>query len=250
VRRYELSLTKPDGETAFTLKLPSVTSIIRSVMASPGLLNWYYSVTVQGISKLVSQYGDKLPADVPSLHSLLSQHKLSPHAIRDEAAKQGTRKHELFAQAVRYVRGERKRRPNVPDELISTLEGFVSAIPRVYVEQSLFYLAPTGGYAGTADLIAEHRIFDLKTSPRVYEEHFIQLGAYCAAAMWMTDNGLADFEPIATLCVLSWTEDDDVKVEYRFADDYVRAWFSLFDVYMLSRKEVNNGEDRKDDEGA
>jgi hypothetical protein len=250
VRRYELSLTKPDGETGFTLKLPSVTSIIRSVMTSPALLNWYYNTTVQGFSKLVSQYGDKLPADIPSLHSLLSQHKLSPHAIRDEAAKEGTRKHELFAQAVRFVRGERKRRPNVPEKLISVLEDFIITAPRVYVEQSLFYLAPVGRYAGTADLIAGHRIFDLKTSPRVYEEHFVQLGAYCAAAQWMADSGLADFEPIATLCVIRWTDDDDVALDYRYADDYVQAWFSVFDLYRLSQKEVNGHEDRQDDEGA
>lgn len=192
---YTLQITSPTGEVVGEIAVPRVTHVLDSVLAKPKLMYWYYKQAITGLSTLLAQYGGALPHDIKSLHSLMTQHGLSPYAIRDAAGNRGTKVHKnletlagghdvaITPQNKCLVEWFRYRKPDV----IATEETLVSMKHR---------------FAGTTDIVYRSDVHggvilaDVKTGKHVDWSHFLQLAAYQIA--WEENGG----DPIDRLSII------------------------------------------------
>jgi len=174
--RYSVEVIGPEG--TWYKELPSVTEIVDKVMAKRGLHDWYYKQGVVGFSQLLDLYGDMLPHDVPSLHSLMSTKGLSPYAQRDALQKIGSKVHHAMAS---LGVGKRHRGDQAIFDTYPELESWWGEGERTVlaVEQTL--LSMRYGFAGTCDLVYEqyglNTMADYKTGS-MYDSHIIQVELY------------------------------------------------------------------------
>lgn len=143
--RYKLTVEGPKGEF-FEKAVPSVTEIIDAVLAKNGLPDWYYKQAVQGFGTLLEKYGEHLPKDVRSLHSLMKSEGLSPYSVRDAAASQGIAIHNAVEALAKG------RRPTVFPSLTTWWKDKGLKKDRILGAESLVY-SGRHGYAGTVDLV-------------------------------------------------------------------------------------------------
>lgn len=180
--RYTVVVTGPDGEV--TYNFPSVTEIIERCVAKPGLHDWYYKEGVKGFSYLAQKYGDKVPSDVKSIHSLMKTEGQSPYAKRDSAAKEGRKIHDAV---LALTKGQRPADiPNLTDywkargwrraDILAAEQVVVSFLDR---------------YAGTLDLVYSEdglvTLSDIK-SGEVRDSHKLQVELYRRA--WLEQGGV------------------------------------------------------------
>jgi CRISPR/Cas system-associated exonuclease Cas4 (RecB family) len=236
-RFYPLTVAHYDGTPVYTVDLPSVTTVLDKVTATHGLETWYYNQAIGGVSILLEKYGADMPSDIPSIHSLLAQHSLSPQSRRDAAADKGTT---LHAQLEKLALGKKvKESPEIAPLLAwwderGLTEKHVHLTEKVVC--SLKYK-----YAGTLDLALKMGgklwVVDLKTGKSLYPKYKLQVEAYALAYEEMTG------EQVDKLGVLHLNDGKCRLVEYERCTD---AWLAAVSLYYqlgsLKRgKEDKNG---------
>ncbi len=208
---FELRTTGGHSDK-YRVELPSVTSVISRTLASPAYAQWAYTRTIDSISGLVSEYAQKPVSveeilseisDAERLDKWLSTNRLRPEDIRSERSELGSSYHTVLEElaCVHIIRGQAAAMRGAKDlsEKKSTNPSAVSAaIGRwwlknepdiVATEQVVFCLEPSGGYAGSLDLVWRDRrgdciLTDLKTRKAgsdAYRSDFLQVGAYVHA---------------------------------------------------------------------
>lgn len=238
-RYYPLTVANHDGTPVYTIELPSVTTILDKVTATHGLETWYYNRAVGGISVLLEKYGMEMPTDIPSIHSLLSQHGLSPQSQRDAAADKGTL---LHGQLEKLAGGKKPRSLPELDPLLAWWdERGIKQKQVLLTEQVVCSLRHK--YAGTLDLALNLGgslwVIDLKTGKNLYPKYKLQLEAYALAYEEMNPGTRVD-----KLGVLHLNDGRCRLVEYERCTD---AWLAAVNLYThlgsLKRgKEDKNGE--------
>lgn len=221
-RFYPLTVASYDGTPVYTVELPSVTTVLDKVTATHGLETWYYNQAIGGISILLDKYGAEMPNDIPSIHSLLAQHSLSPQSRRDAAADKGT---SLHAQLEKLAKGKKVK--ETPD-LMPLLEWWdkrgIQKEQVALTEQVVCSLKHK--YAGTLDLALNMGgklwVVDLKTGKSLYPKYKLQVEAYALAYEEMTG------ERVDKLGVLHLNDGKCRLVEYERCTE---AWLAAVNLY-------------------
>jgi hypothetical protein len=168
------------------IRVPSVTQIL-GILGADGLSGWGQRVAVEGVVKL-RELGIEIPANTDAIFSLLKAHGSTTGAVAGRARARGTVVHEA---AERLARGEEFTSSQYPPEFAGYVEALLAAIRRLRAAEWFGSEVVVGSrvhqYGGTYDaLVIDHagrRIrLDLKTNPRVYETHHLQLQGYELAA--------------------------------------------------------------------
>jgi len=221
---YEFVLHRASGsyDKDTVIRLPSVTSIIGSVLSKP-LDNWTYGTTVDNISGLVTtlfdgdEVGTYSPArmadlidtlsDADMLREYLKENRLRPEDVANDASTRGTREHDMLEHLAKaYLESDEvaaeqiARRTLDRDSSSPWAKGiagwWLEEYPRVMESETVVYSLALG-CAGTVDLI-RHGSFDqpivcdLKTRSAgkgAYRSDFVQVEAY--ATMYEEMTGLS-----------------------------------------------------------
>lgn len=193
---YRLAVLDATGQpTDNTFDLPSVTTILDSVISKPALQYWTYKKTIEGVGELVTKYGGKVPNDPASIASLLKTEGLRPMDMRDKAAKHGTNQHDLLEQLA--TNGKRAATKLAKEALggagVNPVAEWWVSERRTVEACEVPVVSFERGYAGTLDMVyvteaenPERVLLDLKTGG-VYLQSFLQLAAYKLA--WEEQGG-------------------------------------------------------------
>lgn len=237
-RFYPMVVSNHDGTPLFQIDLPSVTTVLDKVTATHGLETWYYNRAIGGLAILMEKFGTEMPTDIPSIHSLLAQHGLSPQSQRDAAADRGSA---LHAQMERLATGKKVKES---DEIAPLLQwwGERGITKKHVVEAEKVVLSLKYRYAGTLDLALELDgalwVVDLKTGKSLYSKYKLQVEGYALAYEEMTGKR------VDKLGVLHLNDGKCRLVEYGRCTE---AWLAAVNLYYhlgsLKRgKEDKNGE--------
>lgn len=221
-RFYPLTVAHYDGTPVYTVELPSVTTILSKVTAMHGLETWYYNQAVGGVSLLMEKFGTDMPTDIPSIHSMLTQHGLSPQSRRDQAADNGT---SLHSQLEKLALGKKVKVTPELEPLLQWWESRGIGKEQVALTEkvvcSLKYK-----YAGTLDLALNLNkslwVIDLKTGKSLYPKYKLQVEAYALAYEEMTG------ERVDKLGVLHLNDGKCRLVEYERCTE---AWLAAVNLY-------------------
>jgi hypothetical protein len=237
-RFYPLTVANHDGTPIYTIELPSVTTVLDKVTATHGLETWYYNKAVGGIALLLEKYGADMPSDIPSIHSLLAQHSLSPQSHRDAAADKGTLLHGMLE---RLAQGKAvKETPEFAPLLQWWEERGIKKKNVELTEQVVVSLMHR--YAGTLDLIlnlsGSRWVIDLKTGKSLYPKYKLQVEGYALAHEEMTG------ERVDKLGILHLNDGKCRLVEYERCTE---AWLAAVGLYyhlgsLKKGKEDKHGE--------
>lgn len=228
--RYTITVTGPEGTKEF--KWPSATEIIESVYAKNGLQDWYYKEAVLGVSKLMAKFGGSLPADVPSLHSLMKSEGHSPYAQRDTAATAGTAIH-TAVKTLAHGRSTKTVKEQYPALYGWWKERDFRKANILGAEETL--VSFTQGYCGTFDLVytenGEVTLSDVK-SGKIRDSHALQLEAYRQA--WEELGGV----PIDRYSIIQVPRDGSEVTEtlIEMTPELTEAWRSVLSVYRWQKK--------------
>ena len=179
-----------EGDSAVSGKpLPSVTTILQTVVNKPGLVKWARSSTLTAIDKFIrSNFLTEDVVTIPEnqINYLLESSKSAQEQERLVAAQYGTTAHEILEQL------SRGQSPYIPDEfsfLVSSWKEWVDKTGIIF-EHAEEYVYHTGGFAGSYDLVgsigSEKVLIDYKTSKSIYAEYALQQGGYKLAYEEMT----------------------------------------------------------------
>lgn len=172
-------------------RVPSVTEVL-GVLDKPALPYWAAKVTAEGIWKVVTAPGYKVPDRPFKLHEELKAQKLDHQSISKRAAERGVNVHQILQDWA-----ERQVIPNTSDYPAHE-HGYIRGLSRwlmeekpEFVESEMVVGSAVHGFAGRLDTVAvvKHAdrgrcMFDLKTSKKVYRNSmFPQLAAYELAAV-------------------------------------------------------------------
>lgn len=156
--------------------LNGVTTIIKQTVAKPALITWYMNTAVDYIAENCSEAPTK---------EQLKAAKGEPTAVMQRAAKWGTRVHHACEKWAKT--GELP----LPDEdIYKSVVNFTQFIQNngfriVEVERNVWSKELWIG--GILDLVLEkngkYYIADIKTSSGIYDDYFIQMGAYTKCMM-------------------------------------------------------------------
>lgn len=204
--RYRMSqqpgVIGPDNKF---LPVSGVTTLLGGGIPKPALVRWAPKVVAEWVAD---------PANRAALDQLLAgdqatairELKELPTKERDAAGVRGTAVH-AHAETL-HSTGEA---PDVPEDLLSFVEGYVDFLDRFQITAVLAE-RPVGNrkdwWAGTFDLFATSPLLmtaediaagnviqiDLKTSKGVYGETALQTAAYAEGEFYMDDNG--DEQPL------------------------------------------------------
>ena len=190
--------TDPSGQRAYLVEgdagltgrsLPSVTTILQTVVNKPGLLNWARSSTLNAIDKTIR--ADFLADGVITIpenqmNNILNQSKAIQEEGRLSASRYGTIAHGLLEQL------SQGQSPDIPSEFSFLVESWRDWVIRtgIIFEHVEGYVYHTGGFAGSFDVIGsiagEKVLIDYKTSKGIYAEYALQQGGYKLAYEEMT----------------------------------------------------------------
>ncbi|MQB00520.1 MAG: hypothetical protein GEU78_09555 [Actinobacteria bacterium] len=190
-------------------RVPGVTTITDGGLPKKALINWAANATAEAA---IDRW-DELAELTPSVR--LKTLQGARYAVKDAAAKQGTKVHNL---AEKLVHGERV---TVPDEIAGHVQSYTRFLDEfdvrpILVEKTVH--SATHNYCGTFDLIADllnpddpepdpeqrNRItalLDLKTNRSgIFGETALQLAGYRYADMWVDDDGNEYEIPEVDMC--------------------------------------------------
>jgi len=179
-----------DGDSEVSGKpLPSVTTILQTVVNKPGLVNWARSSTLTAMDKVIrSNFLNEGVVTIPEsqMHYLLESAKSAQEEERLAASQYGTTAHEILEQ---LSRGQSPHIPNEFSFLVSSWKEWVNKTGIIF-EHAEEYVYHTGGFAGSFDLVgsigSEKVLIDYKTSKSIYAEYALQQGGYKLAYEEMT----------------------------------------------------------------
>ena len=185
------------------IRLPSVTSIIKTVMggSGPGMAWWGAR---QAVEWAFAEYGpgrwgnhpDEIPAPVPDdWYNEYKKSRYNPNAQRDKAGDRGTKAHDIL---------EALATGSQPQDIMCS-NGYEEAVLKWWEEQMPGWQVVTAetpvyslkhAYAGTVDLVRKLKgnysceVVDLKTHkpPARFEDH-LQVAAYDLALQEMGVTG-------------------------------------------------------------
>jgi hypothetical protein len=237
-------LDKSTGKptSAAPINLPSVTTIVKKVLAKEALLDWNYRETRDRISGLAGVLREELLwsdarivdllGDADMLEDFLRNNKLRPRDTTDEAAEKGSKEHEFLerlcavnmndgpdASFVEAARALEDRRIN--PHKVSIASWFMHRRPVVVAAEETVY-SLKHGFAGTMD-VAWHksdsrydssyiRLTDLKNrkvGAEAYASDHYQLDGYGIA--WDEMNPGAEYMDRSVLVARAdgtWIEED------------------------------------------
>jgi hypothetical protein len=169
--------------------LPSVTTILQTVVNKPGLLNWASSSILKAVDKTMrANFLTDGVATVPEhqINILLDDAKARQEEERLSASRYGTIAHELLEQL------SQGKLPDIPAEFSFLVKSWRDWVARtgIIFEHTESYVYHTGGFAGSFDVIGsiagEKVLIDYKTSKGIYAEYALQQGGYKLAYEEMT----------------------------------------------------------------
>lgn len=219
-RNYVRSMA--DGTT---LSLPSVTTILSTVLAKPALPRWaakecgsYAADNIHVLAQIEAHEGPQAVAKMVAN---------APWATRDAAAAKGSLVHELI-EAMTLDQA-----PTVPVEVSGYVRAWEQWLtdfgPHPIVAEAM---VAGDGYAGTLDQIceigSERWLIDYKTGKGIYPEVSLQLTAYAGAEHIVVGGELHEMYPIDRLGVLHL---QDGKYEFREVDRCPGMWSRVLDLY-------------------
>ncbi len=190
--------TDPSGQRVYLIEgdsdltgqsLPSVTTILQTVVNKPGLLNWARSSTLRAVDKTIrTKFLSDGVITIPEnqMNSILNGSKERQEEERLTASRYGTIAHELLEQL------SQGKSPDIPDEFAFLVESWREWVLRTEIifEHTEGYVYHTGGFAGSFDVIGsiagEKVLIDYKTSKGIYAEYALQQGGYKLAYEEMT----------------------------------------------------------------
>lgn len=212
-------------EESQVIELPSVTSIIHRNLAAPALVPWAYRQTVESVEILLEAWSksEEDPSSVfdptfyeDDLDALLTEARLRPEDIRDEAAERGQAAHawlERHAAGMEDHPTMRHIGPNLYE--VGVTDWWNEKKPLVYASEKLL-ISLRYQYAGTVDLIWVDKrgkvvLTDLKTRDNTwttaYESDLIQVAAYKQAWEEMTGKVIDRTSVLIVKPDGSWIED-------------------------------------------
>ncbi len=170
-----------DGE-----EIPSVTTILKSVVNKPRLTYW-------AIARVVDYINDNVKDDIDEdgWNELLINAKKAPDSIKNESAGKGTEVHRWIEN---YILGKKKKISKENKGYINAFKDWLKHNKGIKLLESevLVYnnVEGYGAYCGTLDILAEDErgliVIDIKTSRNMYPEHIMQTSAYQGAYESMT----------------------------------------------------------------
>jgi hypothetical protein len=226
--RYTVSLDGPEGK--IELGFPSVTEIIDATYSKRGLEDWYYKQGVSGIALLMEKYGENLPNDVPSLHSLLKSEGFSPYSQRDSAADAGKAIHTAVKELTSGKTA--KAKAHYPALYSWWKERDFRRANILGAEQTLVSFKYR--FAGTADLVYTEgglvTLSDVK-SGAVRDSHHLQLEGYRMA--WEEMGG----HPVDQLSIIQVPRDGSAVNEtlVSVSEELSAAWMGMLAVYEWTK---------------
>jgi hypothetical protein len=188
-RRYEVAV---EGQEP--VLLPSVTSVLSTVIAKPGLMHWARNTALQSVREVLLDNRPVMALDEESIDALIAEAKARPDQVRDEAADYGTTAHEL----IDAILGDEE--PVIPPAYSETIAAFYAweaeASLAIEKRERMVY-SLEHGYAGTLDAIGwnadrGHAVLDWKTSNGLYPETALQVTAYAMAYEEMTGEKVTE----------------------------------------------------------
>lgn len=209
IRRRNFKLPSGGPAHTYTLdgkKTPGVTTILNATMPKPALIRWASNVT----ARFAVDYWDELGGQLVSERLARLQNAASEE--RDAAARRGTEVHTLASQ---LAAGEKV---GVPDELAGHVEAYQDfldlidprtvAVELVLANRKLKYCGTTDAIFDMPDLAwegstisARRWLIDIKTSRGIYDDHALQVVAYCHADSYVRATDQDSEYPFADLGV-------------------------------------------------
>jgi hypothetical protein len=192
-----------------TIRLPSVSTVVKAVLAAPGLVPWAYAATrdaISGLSAVLYEDMDIAGAEVMDtfmdpdmLEEYLKENGLRPDDISKDAMARGTREHKHLEDLAKLQLKDFADAENKAWSMTEKADGWERAIAdwwlnsAIEVEASEMTLFdPAHGFAGTADLVwyddGMLTMTDLKTrkeGARAYASDMIQVDGYMTAWEYM-----------------------------------------------------------------
>lgn len=172
-----LAITQPDGSRKYVHPVtgevcPSVTSILK-VISRPALDGWAARLTAKYAVDNWQELSEADPAE--RLETLKHVHENE----RQVKADRGSLVHDM---ADMWAKGSSMIHVTKSTEgFMTQFYGFLADVNPEYLESEATCWNRTYGYAGTLDFVAkidgEVVLVDIKTSPRCYPEHGLQLAA-------------------------------------------------------------------------
>jgi ATP-dependent exoDNAse (exonuclease V) beta subunit len=176
-RRYEVTV---EGEEP--VSLPSVTSILSSVINKPALVPWARNTALQQVREVLLDNRPVMTLDEESIDALIAEAKAKPDQVREEAADYGTVAHRLIDAILR------EEEPVIPPAYSETIESFYAWEKEQDLslnKSEIMVYSLMHGYAGTFDCLGwndkEVVVIDWKTSSGLYPESALQVAAYATA---------------------------------------------------------------------
>lgn len=238
------------------IELPSVTTVIRRVLAKPALLKWNHTQTrdifvslammVEDGTLSVEDFIDTF-SDPDMASEYLKENGLRPEDVTDVASERGHTAHKHLERLAKLSLTDRDEQADIVainerggDPYIHAVsEWWLEEKPEVVAAEQVMFSTKLG-YAGTVDLVWKrggyYVIGDLKTRRAglgPYESDFVQVGAY--AALW---NEKHPGQNILDGSVLL-AQDDGTPLEAPVPDNY----FDVFEHLLKAHDTMRRGEE-------
>ena len=206
---------------------PSVTTIIGLLDKSAALIPWAQRMT---ISYIQDHWAECKSLEGHALSNFFELAQKESTRTKEDAASYGTDLHKLLEQAIKGEAITSEARDDVEfycaiDGIVKRSKAWRTEIPVVH-EQACF--------AGSADLYdaESHTLYDLKTSKRVYDAHYMQIAAYKMALETMGYQ-------VDKAVILHWDKEDLVLNEIDCTAKALAkqdAFLLLCDFYYAEKK--------------
>ena len=183
-----LAVTRPDGTRMYTNPAtgetaPSVTTILKYI-SKPALTSWGAKTTARYAAEHWDDLTEMDPAD--RLETLIKVHEEESRPKRER----GTLVHALCEA---FAKGTMPVIEKSIDSYMTQFFKFLGEVSPRYVETEATMWNRQYGYAGTCDAVAvigkDTVLIDIKTSPRCYPEHGLQVSALSHCEFIIGDDG-------------------------------------------------------------
>lgn len=213
---------------------PGSTTVLE-VISKPALIPWAAKEAANKIKAYLMKHATGRKLTQKEIIHLVDEGRKAHIEIKEAAADVGTRAHKAINAVIDG--GEMK----IEDDIRPAVEGFLKFVGEINIKiehgdrkiASVKY-----GYGGSLDALGIENekfvIVDFKTSPRIYQEHSLQVASYAQAFMETYD---LSYLPEAYILRLGRNEPEFEFRKVPSVKDCLRGFLSALELYQFQKSQ-------------